>query len=336
MSALDSLANRLALQLELPDHVVYGVAEAAYKVFQYPLHIFVTSLHQIAPQLVEHVDSFTAANIHPFAKKLPLMTPSYVLFAVLAYYSFLVVLYPVGKVMSVPKIVGLVHNLFLFGLSLYMVVTIMVTARSAGFSLWNNGVGNGPHDWRLAKLIWLFYVSKIPEFGDTFIMMMKKNYHQISFLHLYHHSTIFVIWFLTTLIAPGGEAYWSAMVNSGVHVFMYGYYFGTMICGETSVVRKFLNSIKFIITKGQMTQFAANCVQSVYDLSVVHPNYHTGLIKILFWYMLTLLALFANFLMRNNKKGKSGVKRVSDPSAKTSPSPTQVQKNKQPVKGKKL
>jgi len=134
--------------------------------------------------------------------------------------------------------------------------------------------------------------------------MLKHNYRQVSFLHMYHHCTIFIIWFIVTLESPGGEAYFSAMLNSGVHVVMYGYYFGTSVFPEGRV-RKVLDRFKFFITYGQMTQFSVNCVQSVFDLYIApSPNYPRHLVELLFYYMLTLLALFYNFL-RKNKPAKN-------------------------------
>lgn len=37
-------------------------------------------------------------------------------------------------------------------------------------------------------------------------MILKKNYRQVSFLHVYHHLSIFPIWWLVTLMAPGGDS----------------------------------------------------------------------------------------------------------------------------------
>lgn len=37
-------------------------------------------------------------------------------------------------------------------------------------------------------------------------MALKKNNHQISFLHVYHHTSIFFIWWVITYYAPGGES----------------------------------------------------------------------------------------------------------------------------------
>jgi len=36
-------------------------------------------------------------------------------------------------------------------------------------------------------------------------MMLRRSTRQINFLHLYHHVTIFAIWWLVTYTAPGGE-----------------------------------------------------------------------------------------------------------------------------------
>lgn len=48
---------------------------------------------------------------------------------------------------------------------------------------------------------------------------------QVSFLHVYHHASISLIWWMITYSAPGGDAYFSAALNSFVHVLMYCYYF---------------------------------------------------------------------------------------------------------------
>lgn len=100
-----------------------------------------------------------------------------------------------------------------------------------------------------------FYFSKLPEFIDTIIMLLKRNYRQVSFLHVYHHSSIFLIWWLVTFLAPTGEAWYSAMLNSFIHVIMYGYYF-TAAIGWRGV-----EFVKRYITMMQMTQFVTMMIQ---------------------------------------------------------------------------
>jgi elongation of very long chain fatty acids protein 4 len=104
------------------------------------------------------------------------------------------------------------------------------------------------------------------------IMVLKRNTRQITFLHVYHHSSIALIWWIIAYHAPGGEgrtdccngstlcrqvvndiltdlisklwifaAYFSAALNSGVHVFMYLYYFlAAVLRGNEKVRRKYL------------------------------------------------------------------------------------------------
>lgn len=292
--------------IELPDAVVYGTADATWKVFGGLATAFDQLVSSVAPAAVNYANSYVAANQHPLAKRLPLMTPTHVAFASVMYLVVIMALYPIGQAIGkrTLKSFGTLHNCFLFLLSLYMWGGILITAAANGYTLWNNGVGSGDNAWRMTKLIWLFYVSKLPEFIDTIIMMLKHNYRQVSFLHLYHHGTIFIIWFIVTMEGPGGDAYFSAMLNSGVHVIMYGYYLGTSLFPK-GTIRNLLNSIKFFITYGQMAQFATNCVQSAYLLLMVEKaNYPRHLIHLLLWYMFTLLGLFGNFLIQNKfKKG---------------------------------
>jgi elongation of very long chain fatty acids protein 4 len=157
----------------------------------------------------------------------------------------------------------------------------------------------------MAKIVWVFYVSKIWEFVDTMIMIVKKNYRQISFLHVYHHSTIFGIWWYVTLIAPNGEAYFSAAFNSLIHVIMYGYYF----CSAIGI--KQVSLIKRYITTCQMFQFSCMFVQATYNIInafILRPNpaehYSTQLSVILWFYMISMLALFYNFFVQDQKRAK--------------------------------
>jgi hypothetical protein len=45
----------------------------------------------------------------------------------------------------------------------------------------------------MGNILWMFYVSKILDFMDTFFIIMGKKWKQLSFLHVYHHVTIFAV-----------------------------------------------------------------------------------------------------------------------------------------------
>ncbi|KAJ3109860.1 hypothetical protein HDU97_000090 [Phlyctochytrium planicorne] len=255
--------------------------------------------------LVEDVQSTIASLASPYAARLPLMNPFHVALIAAAYLS---VVFAGVFVMSFfsrfnAKTLAMVHNVFMVSLSGYMMVGILVEAIKSNYVVWGNPVDE-TNGWPvgMAKMVWLFYVSKIFEFTDTVIMILKKNNRQISFLHVYHHSSIFVIWWVVCYVAPGGESYFSAILNSFIHVVMYGYYFlSSMGVSAVSFVKKY-------ITLMQMTQFCCMMAQATFLL--VHPNpfpkgatpYPRHIATLLFWYMWTMLGLFGNFFIRDRQR----------------------------------
>ncbi|KAG6557711.1 hypothetical protein Mapa_000476 [Marchantia paleacea] len=184
------------------------------------------------------------------------------------------------------------HNFICFALSLYMCVGIVRQAILNRYSLWGNAYN--PKEVQMGHLLYIFYMSKYIEFMDTVIMILKRNTRQITVLHVYHHASISFIWWIIAYHAPGGEAYFSAALNSGVHVLMYLYYLLAATLGKNEKSRrKYLWWGKYL-TQLQMFQFVLNMIQAYYDLKNNSP-YPQFLIQILFYYMISLLALFGNF-----------------------------------------
>lgn len=183
------------------------------------------------------------------------------------------------------------HNIFLIILSAYMCFGCSIEAYRNAYSLWGNKYD--PSETKLARVIHIFFLSKIYEFVDTFIMLLKGNTKQISFLHVYHHATISFIWWMIVRVAPGGDAYFSAALNSWVHVCMYSYYLLAIIIGkDADRRRKYLWWGRYL-TQMQMFQFLLNLLQALYCSKF--SEYPKFLSKILLVYMTTLLALFGQF-----------------------------------------
>eukprot|EP00759_Apiculatamorpha_spiralis_P019215 PhF_6_TR25335/c0_g1_i3/m.35033 len=154
----------------------------------------------------------TYAPLNPMSERLPLMNPYHAVIIALLYLISLPIMMIVGRVLGKHSYKGLVmfHNVLMVVLSTYMCVEVLRNAFLVlNYNLWGNSVPTSkqPAAWGMAKIIWIFYISKVPEFMDTYIMMLKQNYKQVSFLHVYHHSSIFVIWCFVTRMAPGGESY---------------------------------------------------------------------------------------------------------------------------------
>ncbi|CAJ0899537.1 4535_t:CDS:2 [Entrophospora sp. SA101] len=256
------------------------------------------------PSLSNNIDDFLKNNMSPLSSRLPLMDPFHVILIVIGYF---VVVFGGKAIMSSRekmsvKGLSILHNLFLVSLSAYMCITILSEAWKQGYSLFTNPEVRSEEGWQMSKYIWLFYFSKIFEFMDTFIMILKKNDRQITFLHVYHHFSIFMIWWLVVFIAPNGEAYFSAALNSAVHVVMYAYYLSTTLSFPIRFIKRY-------ITLFQMTQFTLMMTQATYDIVYfkvlrrdIVNDYPFLPTAILWVYMWTMLGLFANFFRADRKR----------------------------------
>ena len=316
-----AFSKRVSYAMEIPDEYISVFSEKTWAIFGPGALAFEEALTTLFPGFMSTMNSFHDTHFVRTRKVLPLNErPVDVLFAVFLYFVSLFVLYLFAKVVGKHsyRFLGLIHNFFLFAISLYMCVGFFFAAVGSDFqTLWNNPVADTKTDdmgWCLAKLGWVFLISKVPEFGDTFLMVLKHNWHQISFLHLYHHSSILIWTYCIMSGAPGGDVYWPSMVNSGVHVIMYGYYAGTLAAGKEGHFRRFLNGIKFYITKIQIIQFVFNMAQSVNGLIVTPAHYPRYLCVGQTLYMVSMLVLFGNFLLRN--QGKKTVKGGKAPAGK--------------------
>ncbi|KAL2622253.1 hypothetical protein R1flu_002458 [Riccia fluitans] len=232
---------------------------------------------------------------------------SYLIFVVLGLIIIRALdLKPRPKEPAILSLFVIFHNFVNFSLSLYMCVGITLEAISHGYSLWGNAYN--PKQVKMGHLIYIFYMSKYIEFMDTVIMVLKRSTRQISLLHVYHHASISLIWWIITYHAPGGEAYFSAALNSGVHVFMYLYYLLAATVGKNEKVRrKYLWWGKYL-TQLQMFQFVLNMIQAYTDLKYMDPHkYPRFLFQILFYYMISLLALFGNFYVHKYVAGPKQV-----------------------------
>ena len=150
-------------------------------------------------------------------------------------------------------------------------------------------------------------------------MVLKKNFRQISFLHVYHHVTIFLIWWFIIYAYPCGDceifffffffsgrdsppislfhspAYFSASQNSFVHVVMYSYYLMSML--------KIPTPWKKVITYVQMLQFVLNVGQAAYYLYWLKQEPALPM-RILLVYCISLLILFNNYLQGQKREAK--------------------------------
>ncbi|KAM9960160.1 hypothetical protein ACTFIW_009285 [Dictyostelium discoideum] len=180
----------------------------------------------------------------------------------------------------------IIHNAVCTLLSLYMTIEIAHQAISNDYSPICNPVDYSEKGIGMAKVLWLFYFSKFVEFMDTFFMVLRKKDNQITCKHVWHHSTMPILWWLDLSYVGGGDSFLSAMVNSIIHTIMYSYY-TLALFGINVWWKKYLTQI-------QLIQFAVNLSASAYSI-----YYDCNFIKFMHWcmivYMLGFLVLFGAF-----------------------------------------
>jgi len=190
------------------------------------------------------------------------------------------------------RFIRVIHNAIMTGINFYMVVEILIQASKTS---WYGPIYRSERGLGMARILWIFYVSKVLEFNDTVIMIFRKSFNQISFLHVYHHVSVFFVWWFNVMYYPGGEAYPSAWLNSFVHVWMYGYYLLATF-GYQPWWKRYLTQL-------QITQLSLFVVQGITLLFTGATEFRwIGMVNGV--YAFTILALFINFYVENYNKAK--------------------------------
>jgi len=144
----------------------------------------------------------------------------------------------------------------------------------------------------MAFILHIFYLSKVLDFADTVFMIVKGNWRQVSFLHVYHHATIFLIYWLNANAFYDGDIFLTVVLNGAIHFIMYGYYLATSFNISVPMF------IKKSITNAQLIQFCCMETQGAYIL-FFGCNSPRNIIIMYMAYISTMLALFMNFKSKN-------------------------------------
>jgi len=164
----------------------------------------------------------------------------------------------------------------------------------------------------MGSLLWLFYVSKVLDFMDTFFIVLGKKWAQLSFLHVYHHWSIYQIYWLNLMVGYDGDIYLTVVLNAFIHTVMYGYYLCSAQKGN--ILGAFAKAVKPFITSMQLIQFCVMIGQAVYLMVSGCTTFPTNITKIYFCYILTMIALFgqfffASYLSKSSQKKKTALKK---------------------------
>ncbi|XP_013872855.1 very long chain fatty acid elongase 5 [Austrofundulus limnaeus] len=190
-----------------------------------------------------------------------------------------------------------IYNLGITLLSFYMSFELVTTVWYGGYNFFCQNTYSKPEvDKKVINVLWWYYFSKLLEFMDTFFFILRKNTHQVTFLHVYHHASMLNIWWFVMNWIPCGHSYFGASLNSFVHVVMYSYY------GLSSVpaLRPYLWWKKYI-TQLQLIQFSMTICQTA--LAAIWPcGFPIGWLYFQISYMFSFIVLFSNFYIQTYRK----------------------------------
>ncbi|XP_014250698.1 elongation of very long chain fatty acids protein AAEL008004-like [Cimex lectularius] len=136
-----------------------------------------------------------------------------------------------------------------------------------------------PETMRIARGFYIYFLAKISELLDTVFFVLRKKQKQITFLHLYHHTTMPMITWGAVKYYPGGHGSFIGLINSFVHIIMYSYY---MLAAMGPGLQKYLWWKKYLTTL-QLIQFCltfyhflqllwSDCDYPKWSVVIVLPN----------------------------------------------------------------
>lgn len=145
------------------------------------------------------------------------------------------------------------------------------------------------------KLVYGYFISKGIDFTDTLFMLLRGKFDQASFLHCYHHCSMFLIWWIGARFVGGGTSVVGPSINSLVHVIMYSYYLAIALKVPVPLF------LKKLITKLQIGQLF---FVMVYSLVVAESDckFSSALLYSQAAFLFTLFVLFLRFYIRVYKK----------------------------------
>ncbi|RNA25919.1 elongation of very long chain fatty acids AAEL008004-like protein [Brachionus plicatilis] len=189
------------------------------------------------------------------------------------------------------------YNLFQVIASFYNCFEILYLVIKMKYNLTCEPVdySDDPDATSLAYAIHFYYVMKVTDLMDTIIFALRKKTNQITFLHVFHHSSMIITGWLGTKWVPGGQSFVCVMFNSFVHGVMYSYY-GLASMGPS--VQKYLWWKKYL-TQLQLFQFLCVVSHSIVNATQTECTYPKAFVYSTAIYTTLIAALFVNFYRKS-------------------------------------
>lgn len=239
-------------------------------------------------------------RVSPLTETYPLTDFSTAASIAIAYLCFVFIGKAVMKNFSaVPGLYPLkfVYNILQVMLCSYMAIQAGVEAVRNGYTLLPCEPFNQATPV-MGFILYVFYLSKILDFMDTIFIILEKKDKQLSFLHVYHHTSIFLFYWLNVSVGYDGDVFLTIVLNGFIHTMMYTYYFLCLHMDGKDIWWK------SALTMGQMVQFMLMNAQALYLIFFRCDSFPRNIIVAYLFYILTLLVLFAMFYVQSYMRPK--------------------------------
>ncbi|KAL5007554.1 hypothetical protein ScPMuIL_016360 [Solemya velum] len=195
----------------------------------------------------------------------------------------------------------IVYNIVIIYINFHIFSELLIASTNLNYSYSCQPVQytHDPNEMRIARALWWFYFSKVIEMLDTVFFVLRKKNNQLTYLHVYHHSAIFIGSWVGMKWVAGGQAFFCAMMNSFIHILMYFYY---ELSAMGPKVRKYL-WWKHYLTLIQLTQFYIGIIYGIQAI-VIGCNFPQWMLYVCVIYGFTILILFHNFYYQTYQKPK--------------------------------
>ncbi|XP_025415385.1 elongation of very long chain fatty acids protein 4-like isoform X3 [Sipha flava] len=168
------------------------------------------------------------------------------------------------------KYILIIYNVIMILVNVFIFTELLLMAIKLNYSWMCQPITyvNPEAELRIAVAVWLFYLTNFFELLDTIFFMLRKKNNQLSFLHVYHHSTMFVFSWIGTKYVPAA-----------------------MHCTKIMKYKKFVTII-------QLAQFTFALPLGI---NAIHSGckWPLWMKYLLVFYMFTMLVLFGDFYKKN-------------------------------------
>lgn len=238
----------------------------------------------------------------PRINQFPMMGggPWSVLGIIAAYVYFVKVLGP--EIMASRKPFSLKPVIFIYNIMMIMINAFFFITASYhtkfGIQTWycqpvDQNALDSDMMWKL-QIGYLFVMSKFIDLLDTIFFVLRKNFRQVSALHVIHHSLVPINCWLGLKYVPSESAAFMPFINSFIHTVMYTYYALSSLGPQ---MKPFLWWKKYL-TSMQIIQLALVSIHCIY----LGLNSNCNLPKVLFLagfpQVLFFLYMFCSFFLK--------------------------------------